>query len=62
MTRGEKPYQVRTSYQREVITRSEIIKGESVLFIYRGVAQMVERYVWDVDVACSNRVTPTSWD
>ena len=26
---------------------------------YRGVAQMVVRYIWDVDAAGSNPVTPT---
>ena len=27
--------------------------------MYRGIAQLVERVVWDHEVARSNRVTPT---
>ncbi len=31
------------------------------LFIdFRGVAQLVARHIWDVDVACSSHVTPTT--
>lgn len=28
--------------------------------MYRGIAQLVERVVWDHEVARSNRVTPTT--
>ncbi len=33
---------------------------EKFYYIIRGVAQLVARHIWDVDVACSSHVTPTT--
>lgn len=30
--------------------------------MYRGVAQLVARTVWDREVACSSQVAPTKYD
>ena len=38
---------------------SVIIRQNNKLNIFRGVAQLVARDVWDVDAAGSNPVTPT---
>ena len=32
---------------------------QNFYYTIRGVAQLVARHIWDVDVACSSHVTPT---
>ena len=33
---------------------------QNFYYTIRGVAQLVARHIWDVDVACSSHVTPTT--